>query len=366
MRLDPFLLERWLLKPSKYDLASAGITKLKLKDVTAGMDPEMVMSYGVLHGSLDLREKIAALYKGVDAAQVLVTTGTAEANLLAMYRLLEPGDEFVTLMPTYLQCVNLARSLGAVVKTCALDESNGYALDLAKLKSLVTERTKIILLVNPNNPTGSVLSNAEMKSICEIADQVGAWVLCDGALRTLEVDGELAATPVEFYGKGIATGSVSKVGLAGARIGWLISNQELMKDCWAYRDYTTLGHSNVGEHLAALALAGDTWTRLVGRAHHYVKCHSSILGNWVRAHGDILSWVPPRAGHTAFIKYALAMDSVQLCERLLQEEGVLIGPGDFFCWPHHLRVRYSCDEGTLLEGLERFDKFLKRNFPARA
>lgn len=366
MRLDPFLLERWLLNPSKYDLASAGITKLKLKDVTASIDPEMVMSYGVLHGSLGLRERIASLYEGVDAGNVLVTTGTAEANLLAMYRLLEPGDEFVTLMPTYLQCVNLARSLGAIVKICPLDESNGYALDLARLKSLVTEKTKIILLVNPNNPTGSVLSSAEMKSICEIAGQVGAWVLCDGALRALEVNGELAATPVEFYGKGIATGSVSKVGLAGVRIGWMIANQELMNDCWAYRDYTTLGHSNIGEHLAALALAGDTWTRLVRRAHDYVSCHSSILGNWVQAHSTILNWVPPRAGHTAFIRYELDIDSVQLCKKLLEEEGVLVGPGDYFCWPKHLRVRYSCDEGTLVEGLKRFDRFLQRNFPASA
>jgi aspartate/methionine/tyrosine aminotransferase len=291
---------------------------------------------------------------------VLVTTGTAEANFLALYRLLEPGDEFVTLMPTYMQCVNLARSLGAAVRVCPLEEDNDYRLDLDALRSLVTRKTKVILLVNPNNPTGTVLSPDKVRVVCQIAGEVGSWVLCDGALRALEVDGRLAATPLEYYDKGIATGSVSKIGLAGPRIGWLIGSKELVADCWAYRDYTTLGHSSIGEQLASLALAPDLLPRLLARARGIVTRHSSLLADWIAARRDVFGWVPPRAGHTAFVRYDLPVDSVQLCTEILREQSVLIGPGDFFEWPRHLRIRYGCDEETLQKGLDHFSRFLDR------
>lgn len=358
MRLKPFQLERWLLKPCTYDLASAGITKLKLRDIVPGLDPDMVLSYGMTNGSERLRSQIAALYKGATQRNVLVTTGTAEANLLAVYRLLEPGDEMVAIVPTYMQCIGLAESLGAVVKRCWLDEERGYRLDPQELERLVTRKTKLILCVNPNNPTGTVFSQEEMRWISRLAESVGAWILCDGALRWLEVEGEQAAAPIEWYAKGVCTGSLSKVGITGIRIGWLVGPEEFVEDCWAHKDYTTLCHSGIGEYLAGLALEPANFSRHLDRAKTIIRDHRAILADWVAAHRTLVSWVPPMAGHTAFVRYHLDVDSETLAEQLLATTGVLVAPGDHFESPHHLRIRYSCDQDTLVRGLEALGGFL--------
>jgi len=358
VRLKPFQLERWLLKPCTYDLASAGITKLKLREIAPGLDPEMILNYGMTNGSERIRKQIAALYKGVSERNVLVTSGTAEANLLVIYRLLEPGEEMVAIVPTYMQCIGLAESLGAVVKRCRLDEERGYRLDRGELERLVTRKTKLVFCVNPNNPTGTVYSEEEMRWISGLAESVGAWFLCDGALRLLEVDGEPAVAPIELYAKGIGTGSLSKVGITGIRIGWLVGPEELVEGCWADKDYTTLCHSGIGEYLATLALEPANFSRYLDRARAVIRQHRAILEDWIASHRTLVSWVPPTAGHTAFVRYHLDVDSETLAGRLLAETGVLVGPGDHFESPNHLRMRYSGDRDTLVKGLEAFGGFL--------
>jgi aspartate/methionine/tyrosine aminotransferase len=358
MKLEPFELERWLLQECEYDIASAGITKLKLREVVTELDFDMLLNYGITNGSKQIRKEIAALYAGVDEAQILVTSGTAEANLLAVYRLLEPADEVVAVLPAYMQNVGLAKSLGATVKVCFLEEEEGYRLDVSKLKAQVSKRTKLILLVNPNNPTGAVISVDEMRAVCDAAEGVGAWVLCDGALRGLEAEGEPAATPVEFYERGIATGSLSKIGLTGLRIGWLIGQERLIEDCWAYKDYTTLCHSGIGEVLATEALKPKNISRYFERGKAVIRAHRQILSKWIEEHEGLVYWVPPKGGHTAFPGYNLDVDSETLCRRLLKERGVLVSPGDYFGSAKHLRVRHSCDTQTLEEGLQRLGDFL--------
>ena len=361
MRIEDFGLERWLLNPSRFDLASAGITKLRLGDLTSSIDSDMLMAYGATNGSALIRKAIAQRYDAnVPAESVLLTTGAAEANFLVLYRLLEREDEFVTFLPSYMQCVGIADSLGAQVRVVPLREELNHKPDIDELRKVVTKRTKVISIVNPNNPTGSVLSADDMREICGIAAHVGAWVLCDGALRGLEVEGEVASTPVEFYEKGIATGSLSKMGLTGIRIGWMIAPKGLVDMCWAMKDYTTLSHSGIGEYLGGIALQSENMSRFLGRARGVIKEHLGIVSEWVDKYHRLVSWSPSRAGHTTFLKYNLELDAIELCSRLLAEEGVLLGPGDYFGSPRHLRLRYSCDQNTLVEGLARFGAFLRR------
>ena len=360
MNLERFELERWLQVPNELDIASAGITKLKLRDITDTLDPDMIMNYGITCGSDDIRQQIADLYTGVGIENVLVTNGTAEANLLTLFRLLEPGDECVVFLPSYMQCAGLARSLRALVRPCGFLESEGNRPDLETLKDLVNSKTKVVCCVNPNNPTGSIITPDEMKQICSIADAVGAWVLCDGALRGLELQDQPAPTPVESYERGIATGSLSKVGITGIRIGWMVANPKLIDKCWADKDYTTLSHSGIGEYLAGLALRPDNYRRYVKRGKDIIASQTAVLGDWIEENGDLVSWVPSRAGHTAFIGYTADMDAEELARRLLDEEGVLVAPGDYFGLARHLRIRYSGERDELVEALRRFAGYLKR------
>jgi aspartate/methionine/tyrosine aminotransferase len=200
-----------------------------------------------------------------------------------------------------------------------------------------------------------------MEEICNIADKVGAWVLCDGALRGLEINGNFAPTPIEYYERAITTGSISKIGLTGPRIGWMISNNiELIKECWVYKDYTTLCHSGIGEYLATIALDKELLPSLYHRARETIKGGLEILSDWISRNKDIIDWYPSRAGHTAFLRYPFAIDSRHFCLGLLKEEKVLISPGDYFGIPSNLRIRYSCGDDILREGLRRLETYIHR------
>ncbi len=360
MEWKAFELERWLLNPSEHDLGGAGITKLRLKDLAPSMDPDMVLGYGITNGSATLRAEVSRLF-GVDPSCVLITTGTAEANFLALLRLVEPGDELIAFVPAYMQGVGIAQGLRARVRLSQLVEEEGYKVNLHDLRMLVNDKTKVISLVNPNNPTGAIVSESELRSICEMAARVGAWVLCDGALRGLERAGGQAATPVTLYERGIATGSISKIGLTGPRIGWLVGPQQLVDACWSYKDYTTLSHSGIGEYLATVALNESNLARILRRAKDRIEEHAAVLSEWVAKQYPLIEWVTPKAGHTAFLKYRLSVDSVTICRTLLKEEGVLISPGDYFLSPKHLRLGYSGERENLTQSLAHLSAFLQRN-----
>ena len=361
MRYQEFALERWLGQGREIDLASAGISRLRLSEVCEGFDTEMLLSYGATCGSDQIRNEIAGLYPGVNASGVLVTTGAAEASFLALYRLLEPGDEVVTLRPTYMQQQGIAESLRAHVHVCELREEDGYKVDPDRVADAITNRTKVVCLVNPQNPTGQIIGHDELLRICQRADQVGAWVLCDGALRGTEVDGELAATPIGMLDRALATGSVSKIGMAGVRIGWLVGNTALVQECWDLKDYTTLSHSGIGEVIVTQGLTSEHLDRFFARARARVRENVEVVDRVINESEGLLRWVKPIAGHTGFPAYAMPLGSVELCSRLLAEEGVLLSPGDFFGQPGHVRLRYSGERGELDEGLRRVLRFLKRN-----
>lgn len=301
MKIQPFELERWLLKSCEIDVGGGGVTKLKLKDVTAKIDYEQAMSYGVMtKGSEAVRRAIADWFQGVEPDNVLVTSGTSEANLLSHMRILEPGDEYVAEQPSYHQTINLAKSLGCKVKEFHLDETQEWKLDLNVVSEIVTKKTKVIFVDNPNNPTGALLTEKEMKAICEIAKDVDAYVFCDNTLRGSELDGKPTATPFEYYAKGIVTGSISKLGMTDPRLGWLIGNKDLVDGCWIFKDHSTLSHSKMGEYLATEAMQRERRPKIIERNLGFSRANLAILSEWINENNNMISWIPPKGGFTTF------------------------------------------------------------------
>jgi len=361
MILEDFQLERWLpTHHAEFNLAGALNHPLKLADVVGKLDLEMEMIYGNTQGSAELRRLISRLFAGVNEEMVLVTTGTAEANFILMNNLIREGDEFILFPPAYLQNVGVVKAIGAEVKYCYLKEDKQYKPDIDDLVSLVSDRTRAIHITNPNNPTGSKFSRKELEAICNIADKVGAYVIADEALRGLEIDGIPITSPVEIYERGVATGSLSKLGLSGIRIGWIVGNNKVIEKCWGFKDYTTLSHSGLSEFLAMEALKEENVKKFQFRAQTIIKDHLKIIETWIEKHRHHISWVKPVAGNTAFPKYELDIDSVSFCKDLLEKESVLLSPGDYFGSPKHFRIRYGCRKETLMHGLDRFDNYLER------
>ncbi len=180
---------------------------------------------------------------------------------------------------------------------------------------------------------------------------------CDNALRGSELDGVPGLVPFPDWERSVVTGSVSKLGATSPRIGWVVGPKELVERCWVAKDYTTLGHSGLGEVLAGRVL--EMRGELVERNLAYSRVSLEILGKWV---GDNphLSWVEPRAGFTGFLRYDYEVGSVDFCEKLLDEEGVLLSPGAFFGVDGHLRICTGVPADALEKGLSRVDAFMGR------
>ena len=209
------------------NLTESGVHPMRLEELLdgdAGKLAELMASeinYPHVNGIPELRDNIAALYNGASVENVLVTVGAAEANNIVTQMLMQPGDEMACLSPTYKQVWGIALNHGHRVRPFHLSSEDRWALDVDEMNRQVTDKSRVIAVVNPNNPTGHIMTDVEMDAVVAAADRVGAWILADevyrGAERLCEEE-----TP-SFYGrydKVLAVGSVSKAyGLPGLRVG---------------------------------------------------------------------------------------------------------------------------------------------------
>lgn len=365
---QPFELERMMSKWEnlvEYNLTESGVHPLTLGELVGdpAMQAELLateLNYPQTNGTVELREKIAALYPGATPDNVLVTVGCAEANFITTHTLLSPGDEIVVMLPNYMQIWGIAQNYGYRIKTFHLREDRGWAPDLDELNDVISNKTRLIAVCNPNNPTGYILSPAEMDAIVAAADRVGAWLLADEVYSGTEQRTDVQ-TPSFWgrYNKVLAMNSLSKAyGLPGLRTGWVVAPANTIDDIWARHEYTTITVTALANKLAALALSPDVRPRLIRRAREYARRGLSILDEWLQTHNNIFSYVPPQAAAIAFVQYKLNLNSTELVERLRREKNVLIVPGDHFGMDRHLRLSFGPPPDYLRAGLDRIHDFM--------
>lgn len=368
MKIERFEMERFQSAWEtvvEYNLADSGVHPITLAALVDHSWIREVLAreqigYGHTNGSPELRTAIAGLYHAAGPEHVLVTTGTAEANFLSTWALLEPGDEAVVMFPNYMQIPQLARAWGADVKAWWLREASQWEPDLVELDRLVTPQTKAIYVCNPNNPTGAVLSVDAMNAICATAARVDAWVVADEVYRGAELDGHLTPSFWGRYPKAIVTGGLSKsYGLPGLRIGWIVAPHDMTETLWSYHDYTTISPNVLSDHLARTALSPRTSQRLATRARLILAENLEMLTGWVGGLGGLITWIPPKAGAVAFLRYRPAVNSSEVCTRLRKEHNVLVVPGDHFKMDGYVRIGYGGDKRLLEEGLRRTGELLR-------
>ena len=364
MKLDTFLMERY---QSVYEntvdcnLTESGVQSLMIKEL---VDPATIgdfhLGYGHTGGSPDLRAAVAALYPGAGPENVLITNGTAEANYLVAWAFGGPGVETAMQVPNYLQMAGALESFGATVRPLPLVPDAGrWALDLDQLAANVTGRTRLIAICNPNNPTGGILSPAEIDAVCQAQDRSGAWIIADEVYRGAERNGVVGPT---FWGRGdriIATGGLSKsYGLPGLRLGWLVAPADLAADLWRFKDYTTIGASPLADHLAQVALAPGTRERILARTIRILNQQYPIVNEWLNHRPDVFEWIAPEAGGFVYVKFDLPIASTELAERLRREKSTLVVPGDHFGMGKYLRLGFGYDPLVLREGLRRVGELI--------
>ena len=312
-------------------------------DFLKDLDPALPLDWSgkSFQGLPSLREKILA--RGgfrSDPGDVLVTAGTAEANFLAISQLVRPGDRMIVDVPGWPQPLVLGEAIGAEVVRIRRREADGWRLDLDELESLVTDRTRLIFLCNPNNPTGRVLSRPELERAARIADRVGAYLLCDEVYSGLEWDGIPTPRAADIYDRGISTGSVSKVlGLQGLRTGWLVCRDpSVVLDAMVLREDTSEIMNVLGEYVADLALDEDRYRTAVERARATGSANLDRIDEFVASRRE-LSWERPQAGLIGFCRLEPPLDGDELSRILLREPyRTFVMSGSAYGYPDHVRV----------------------------
>ena len=340
------------------NLADSSVKCANVSDLLAGEDArpllELPLYYPEVNGTGLLRERIAALYPETSAGNVLVTVGAAQANWMAASTLLDPGDEVVVVSPGYRQVWGLAKNLGCHVKEARLRSENNWRLELDELESLITPRTKFLSIVNPNNPTGSILNGDEMRRIVALCERVGAWLHADEVYRGTELSGDETPGFRGMYDRLICVNSLSKAyGLAGLRIGWMVAAPNMIEDLWRRHEYAVIAASGPSMKLAEIALEPAKRKMLLERQKKFSREGHTVLESWVREQEGRFSVSPAVATSIAFVGYHFDMPSVELADHIRRKASVLVAPGAYLGTEHHLRITVGYEPQKVRTALER-------------
>ncbi|PSR81400.1 pyridoxal phosphate-dependent transferase [Coniella lustricola] len=398
VQIEPFAVEQWMdayentpgvLNIAETCVASISIDYLQALCIDKSKPGPLALSkkltYGAIRGSNTLRERIAALYTedGVEPLSqddVLLTQGAILANFLLFYTLIGPRDHVICVYPTYQQLYSVPASLGAEVSLWKLKKENRYIPDITELETLVKSNTKMIVINNPNNPSGSTIPGNVLGAIVDFAKARHIIVLCDEVYRplfhSLPRGKEAPPSILSFgYERTISTGSMSKAwSLAGIRLGWIASRDKSIVEAVAEaRDYTTISVSRLDDQIASYALSDDVRPNLLRRNLDMARTNLELLDRFVQKHKDVCNWVKPTAGTTAFVQFTQngePVDDEAFCLDVLSKTKVMFIPGSK-CFGHGkdfkglVRIGYVNDTAVLEEALKELSSFVGQNLSSR-
>lgn len=362
MKLEPFEMERMQSTWEnlvEMDMSESGVRPVSLRELAEmGLDIDAILSmplgYSQSNGTIALRENLAAIYPGATPDHIEVTNGTSEANYLLALALLRQGDEVALQVPNYMQYGGVPQSCGAQVRPFRLQIDRDWEPDWDEFNDAVNEKTRLVYLSNPNNPTGSVLSPESMRRIVDRCEAVGAYLLADEVYLGAEI--HCPRTP-SFWGMSdrvIVTSGLSKAyGIPGVRIGWIVGPREVVAQTWSQHDYITIGPNKISDAVARVAVQAENREKLYARTRTILQQNLPIMREWVESFGGFLTFREPRAGALCLVRYASATPSYPLCERIRENRSVLVVPGVHLGLEGFLRLWLGGKQEFLREGLRR-------------
>lgn len=368
MRLDTFKIEEWMnyyCPSAKYDLTSTCIEPMSIREmlsICTTDNPWSVLdtklTYGEIHGSERLKNAIKSLYTNIKNENITVTHGAIGANQLVFESLLEKEDDVISIVPTYQQHYSIPKALGANVNLLYLREESNWLPNIRELENSITRRTKLICLNNPNNPTGSVISDDMLNRIVQIARNNNVWILSDEVYRGLNLKGNPYSKSIaDMYEKGISVGSMSKTySLPGLRVGWVCAREDLIAEINKHREYNTISVSILDDYFSAIAL--ENKDKIAIRNSNIMRNGLEILKDWLNEEIYIKANLP-QGGTTALLRYKKDISSRNLCKGLQSKTGVALLPGETMEMEGTVRVGYCINQETLKTGLKLFSKYLR-------
>ena len=326
-------------------------------------------------GLPELREAIAVKTLrdsgvSVNASQVLVTNGGKHAVFTAFAGLCDPGDEVICPAPywtTYPEAIILAGGVPVVIDT---DESAGFRVTVEQLEAARTPRTKALLFVSPDNPSGAVYPRSEVQAIGQWAVEHGIWVLTDEIYEHLTYgDSDFVSMPAvvpELMNQCIIVNGVAKTyAMTGWRVGWMIGPKDMMDASINFQSHTTSNVSNVAQIAAHAAVSGDLKDVAMmrdafarrGRLMH--KLLTGIPGvTCLEPQGAFYCYPSFKNVLGRTIAGHRPTTTLELADVILQEAKVALVPGEAFGTPGYMRLSFALGDDDLGEGVRRIADLL--------
>jgi aspartate aminotransferase len=331
--------------------------------------------YTSVRGIAPLRRAIArdsaARRGGIlhDEAEIVVTVGAKHALFNLCFALLGPGDEALVPTPCWVSYPEQAQLAGATPVLVETRAEDGYKLTPASLRAAINERTRVLFLCSPCNPTGTAYSEAELAALAEVLRPHSIWIVVDEIYGALVYHGfqqrSLLEVAPDLRERIVIVDGVSKrFAMTGFRIGWLLAPRALASACDVIQGQTTTNPTTPAQHAAQAALEGPQDVVETMRLA-FERRRDLVLGEVAKIPG--LACIPPDGAFYAFLDVRAHLgrnlagrhidDDVALAEHLLQSTRVALVPGTAFCAPGHLRLSYAASEADLREGLARLARF---------
>jgi aspartate/methionine/tyrosine aminotransferase len=367
MQLQDFLLERYFAKyefTAPHLLCCSDCESLSvgnLLQLEQGAQEEFLslrLGYTESLGSPELLAEISSLYIKATAENIIVHSGAEEAIFNFMNVTLKPGDEIIVHSPSYQSLAEVARSIGARVIEWQGNPKHSWLLDLDFLKDVLTDKTRVVAINFPHNPTGALPAPEFMHELSRLSEKHGFIVFSDEVYRGLEYNADLRLPAfTDLNERGVSLGVMSKTcGLPGLRIGWITTrNKDLFHKLAAFKDYTTICNSAPSEFLATLAL--KHYDTIVERNLRIIRENLKILNLFFKNHTGLFDWYEPQAGPIAFPGY-LGESVADFCKELVQDTGVLLLPGTLYGDEHNC-FRLGFGRANMADCVARLEAFIK-------
>jgi aspartate/methionine/tyrosine aminotransferase len=348
--MQPFALERFFAKHEfkvKHILSASDVEALNLRELLSMADEEartlwnnLKLSYTETLGHPLLLAEISKMYRQIDQRHLLVAA-PEELIYIAFHTLLSKGDHVIVTAPAYQSLQEIATHIGCQLDRWNLGRSeDGWTLDLQYLRDRVTDKTRLIVINFPHNPTGHQISIDDQRQIIEIARKHNVWIFSDEMYRGAEYRNEDQLPAVaDEYERGISLWGLSKsFALPGLRIGWLASQSaDFLARCSEMRDYLTICNSAPGEILGIIALRAKE--HILRRTKEIIGRNLVLADTYFAQHTNEFQWLRPKAGSVAFPILRGDIPIEEYCQELIRTKSLLLTPGSLFQYPgNHFRI----------------------------
>ncbi len=369
MKMECFQMERMQSTWEnlvEFDLSESGVRPATLREIVElGFDLESALDvplgYSQGDGTPELKKHLARIYPGAKPGNIEVTNGTSEANYLVALSQIRQGDGFAFQVPNYMQLWGVPPACGATVSTFSLRPERDWEPDWEEFERAVNRKTRMVYVSNPNNPTGSILSEEAMRRIVRRCEEMDAWLLADEVYLGSEIHGERTRSFWGMSDKVVVTSGLSKAyGLPGLRIGWILGPEDLIAECWTQHDYITICPNKLSDMMARVAIREDNRERLYARTRRILKENLALFTDWAGGLGGGFAFRPPEAGAIAFLRYEASLPSAEICERIRVNQSTLIVPGSYLGLEGYLRLWLGGRSAFMREGLGRVRAELER------